>query len=125
MGLERGDTIIRRRLVQKIEFLTEDLVDQLEPTDEALQAYFEQNLETYRDPELRTFTHIYFSVDGLKRFLDRLPPIAEKLAAEGIDFSYHNSLGLRRAPGAGLGDRRFEPARARRGARPGSRRPPA
>ncbi len=32
----------------------------------------------------------YFSLDGLKRFLDELPGVAEKLAAEGIDFSYHN-----------------------------------
>ncbi len=32
----------------------------------------------------------YFSVDGLKRFLDELPPVAERLADEGMDFSYHN-----------------------------------
>lgn len=32
----------------------------------------------------------YRSVDGLKRFLDELAPIAEELAAEGMDFSYHN-----------------------------------
>jgi len=33
----------------------------------------------------------YFSgLDGLKRFLDELPPVAEKLAAHGLDFSYHN-----------------------------------
>jgi sugar phosphate isomerase/epimerase len=32
----------------------------------------------------------YFSLDGLKRFLDELAPVAEALAAEGMDFSYHN-----------------------------------
>ncbi len=32
----------------------------------------------------------YFSLDGLQQFLDELPPVAEKLAAEGMDFSYHN-----------------------------------
>lgn len=32
----------------------------------------------------------YHTVDGLKRFLDELAPIAQKLAAEGMDFSYHN-----------------------------------
>jgi sugar phosphate isomerase/epimerase len=32
----------------------------------------------------------YHTPDGLKRFLDELAPIAEKLAAEGMDFSYHN-----------------------------------
>ena len=32
----------------------------------------------------------YHSLDGLKRFLDELGPIAERLAQEGMDFSYHN-----------------------------------
>jgi len=32
----------------------------------------------------------YYSVDGLKRFLDELTPIAERLIQEGMDFSYHN-----------------------------------
>jgi len=32
----------------------------------------------------------YRGPDGVKRFLDELAPIAEKLAAEGMDFSYHN-----------------------------------
>lgn len=32
----------------------------------------------------------YFTVDGIKRFRDELAPIAERLAAEGMDFSYHN-----------------------------------
>jgi sugar phosphate isomerase/epimerase len=32
----------------------------------------------------------YYTPDGLKRFLDELGPVAEKLAAEGMDFSYHN-----------------------------------
>jgi len=36
------------------------------------------------------FTPEYCSLDGLKRFLDELGPVAEKLAQEGIDFSYHN-----------------------------------
>ncbi len=32
----------------------------------------------------------YHSEDGLKRFIDELAPIAERLVAEGLDFSYHN-----------------------------------
>ena len=32
----------------------------------------------------------YFSLDGLKRFLDELARIADKLAQAGMDFSYHN-----------------------------------
>jgi len=36
------------------------------------------------------FAPEYRSLDGLRRFLDELGPVAEKLAQEGIDFSYHN-----------------------------------
>ena len=32
----------------------------------------------------------YHTPDGIKRLRDELTPIAEKLAAEGMDFSYHN-----------------------------------
>ncbi|HET6427326.1 MAG TPA: sugar phosphate isomerase/epimerase [Phycisphaerae bacterium] len=32
----------------------------------------------------------YHTADGAKRFLDELAPISRKLAAEGMDFSYHN-----------------------------------
>jgi hypothetical protein len=63
LGLDRGDEVIRRRMVQKFEFLTEDLVGQLQPPDAALQTYLEENRERYRYPELRSFTHVYFNVD--------------------------------------------------------------
>ena len=32
----------------------------------------------------------YYSADGVKKFLDELAPVAERLAREGMDFSYHN-----------------------------------
>ncbi|HID55345.1 TPA: sugar phosphate isomerase/epimerase [Candidatus Poribacteria bacterium] len=32
----------------------------------------------------------YYSIDGIKRFIDELTPIAERLLREGMDFSYHN-----------------------------------
>lgn len=32
----------------------------------------------------------YFCEDGIKRFLDELAPVAERLQKEGMDFSYHN-----------------------------------
>ncbi len=32
----------------------------------------------------------YHSKEGLKRFIDQLQPITERLAEEGMDFSYHN-----------------------------------
>jgi sugar phosphate isomerase/epimerase len=32
----------------------------------------------------------YFTLDGLKQFVDELAPVAAKLAAAGLTFSYHN-----------------------------------
>ena len=63
MGLNRDDEIIRRRMVQKIEFLTEDLAAQAQPSEAELQSYYQENLDKYRFPERRSFTHIYFNVD--------------------------------------------------------------
>ena len=40
MGLDQDDTITRRRLAQKFEFLAQDLIQPEPPTDEALQAFF-------------------------------------------------------------------------------------
>jgi sugar phosphate isomerase/epimerase len=41
-------------------------------------------------PAIGSLPGEYHTPDGLKRFKDELTPIAEKLAAEGMDFSYHN-----------------------------------
>jgi len=41
-------------------------------------------------PAIGSLPDEYRTPDGLKRFLDELPAVAEKLAAEGMDFSYHN-----------------------------------
>ena len=63
LGLDQNDTIIRRRLAQKMEFLFEDLADQVKPTDKELERYFDRNRERYRLPARFSFTHVYFSVD--------------------------------------------------------------
>lgn len=63
MGLDRDDTIIRRRLRQKIEFLAEDLIPPAEPTDEQLSQFLEENPELFRVEPRVSFRHAYFSQD--------------------------------------------------------------
>jgi hypothetical protein len=46
-GLEQGDTIIKRRMVQKMEFLAEDLSALREPNREELKAWFEKNPQRF------------------------------------------------------------------------------
>ena len=63
MGLDQDDTIIRRRLAQKMEFLSADLAMQVEPTDEQLQTYLAENTARFIDPALISFRHVYFNLD--------------------------------------------------------------
>jgi len=64
MGLDRDDTIVRRRMRQKLEFLTEDLALQSgPPTEGELQTYLDEHADNYRDEPKLSFEHIYFSRD--------------------------------------------------------------
>ena len=76
MGLDKEDVIIRRRMVQKIEFLGADLLQPDEPTDEEVRKYYEENKATYQLPDLISLSHIYFDPD--KR-ADRTLKDAEKV----------------------------------------------
>jgi hypothetical protein len=63
LGLDQDDTILRRRLMQKMEFLTNDLAELNQPDEAALNKYFLDNQEKYELPARVSFTHIYFSLD--------------------------------------------------------------
>ena len=64
MGLDRGDTVIRRRLRQKLEFLVEDAAEAVPPTDAELLAWLEAHAETYRrDPQV-AFRQVFLSPDS-------------------------------------------------------------
>ena len=63
LGLEENDTIIRRRLAQKMQFLVEDLTAPADPDDATLQAFFEAHPDWYEVPAKLSFRHVYFSRD--------------------------------------------------------------
>lgn len=63
LGMDKDDTIVRRRMVQKMEFMAMGLSGDAEPTEKALQAWFDRDPERYRLPESLSFTHVYFSKD--------------------------------------------------------------
>ena len=63
MGLDQNDVIIRRRLAQKLKFLQEDLLKPGEPSEEALRAYFRENISMYSSDELVTLTQIFYDPD--------------------------------------------------------------
>ncbi|MCZ6675293.1 MAG: peptidylprolyl isomerase [Verrucomicrobia bacterium] len=63
IGLDQDDTIVRRRMRQKMEFITTDLAEQLIPTEEELMDYLEENKESYRIDPVISFNQIYLNPD--------------------------------------------------------------
>lgn len=61
MDLDDRDFVIQRRLVQKLTFVFEDFAETLEPTDDELKKYMQVNQHKYRDPEMLSFTQVYFN----------------------------------------------------------------
>ena len=61
MGIDRDDTVIRRRLRQKLEFLTDDAAALVEPSDEELAAYLAENEERFRRDSVYSFRQIYIN----------------------------------------------------------------
>jgi hypothetical protein len=63
LGLDQDDAILRRRLMQKMEFISNDLAELNQPDETKLNEYFLDNQEKYELPPRISFTHIYFSLD--------------------------------------------------------------
>ena len=63
LGLERGDTIVRRRLAQKMTFMLEDGTAVPAPADTEVEAYHSTHAERYREPGRTTFDHVFLSDD--------------------------------------------------------------
>ncbi len=47
LGLDKEDTIVKRRMAQKMDFLAEDLSDLREPSREELKTWFAKNSERF------------------------------------------------------------------------------
>lgn len=71
MGLDRDDVVIRRRLRQKLEFVTDDIVAQAQPTDDELQAYLEAHVDQFRTEQRFTFRQLYLSREKHGENLER------------------------------------------------------
>ena len=63
LKLDEGDQIVRRRVVQKMQFLMQDLSAPNEPTEAALRAYYQAHAAHYVAATRTTFSHVFFSGD--------------------------------------------------------------
>ena len=63
MGLEKDDTIVKRRMAQKLRFLAEDVAAAREPDTAELRSWFDKNKAKFAQPSRVSFRHLYFSPD--------------------------------------------------------------
>ena len=87
IGLDRDDSVIRRRMRQKMEFILEDITAQTEPTEEELLTYMKKHPDSYLvDPQI-AFRHVYVNVDkrGKNAGTDALEILAQLNAGADPD----------------------------------------
>ena len=87
LGLDEEDTIIRRRLAQKMRFMIEDVSIPELPERADLQTWFEENPERFIRPETRSFEHIYLSP---KNRAKTVVAEAENLLSAGISQNWES-----------------------------------
>jgi hypothetical protein len=63
MGLDRDDTVIRRRLRQKLEFFLEDALEVHPPAEEDLLLWLEKHPQSFRREPAISFRQVYVSRD--------------------------------------------------------------
>ncbi len=93
LGLDDDDYIIRRRLVQKLEFITEGFAEAGADVGEAaLLRYFDANKADYYVEPYVTFTHVFFQTE------DRPREQARALAEKELQRLNRNSVPFSDAP---------------------------
>lgn len=125
MNLDQNDTIVRRWLVQKMDFLSRDMIPPVDPTDEDIKAYFESHQSDYVQPARISFTHIFFDADrrGLSAedeavavlqqlnradpVLDRAPQLGDRFMLN-YDYTGQEPQDVRQYFGKDFADQLFE-----------------
>jgi len=86
LGLDKEDTIVKRRMAQKMQFLAEDVAAAREPTVEELKTWYEANHGQFAFPPRVSFRHLYFSPDRRgARAHDDAAAALTKLAGQAED----------------------------------------
>ncbi len=76
IGLDQNDTVIRRRIRQKMEFIAQDFAAQAEPTEQELAEYLAAHPDRFRVAPRLTLRHVYLDPD---RRRDRIEADATEL----------------------------------------------
>ena len=96
MGLDKEDFIIKRRMIQKVEFISQGISEAIgDPSDEDIREYFETNKESYYVPPIATFTHVFYDFKKWK------PEDARAKAEAEVKFLNKNNFDFNQAPSRG------------------------
>jgi hypothetical protein len=114
-GLDRGDVIVRRRLIQKMEFVTESALEVPEPTEAALAAHVEQHQSRYALPARLSLVQVFVRRERAAEAAALLARLEQGAAPEdlgdpflhGQRFSAQTEEQLAGRFGAGLAARLF------------------
>jgi len=65
LGLDANDYVIKRRVIQTLEFVVGHATEQQgEPHEDEIEAYYQAHQQDYAQPPAATFTHVFVSGDG-------------------------------------------------------------
>ncbi len=93
LGLGENDYIIKRRMIQKVDFIAQNFADAATKISEAdIEAYYAANKERFKEFGQVTFTHVFFSAR------DRGDVAARYLAAEALNELNANDVPFADAP---------------------------
>ena len=71
LGLDKDDAVVRRRLQQKMEFVSDDIAAQAAPTDAELEAYLRAHPDQFRVEPRVTFRQVYLNPEKHGKSLAR------------------------------------------------------
>jgi hypothetical protein len=108
LGLDQNDYIIKRRLVQKIDYIARGFAESaFEITDADIKAYFEENKsDFYLQPRI-TFTHVFFGAErhGADGAMERAAETLQRLRENNVHYAQAGRYGERFLYGLNFADR--------------------
>lgn len=103
LDLGRDDPVVRKRLIQKMEYVLEDVAGLTPPTPEQVLNYYQTHAERYRQPPRTALTHVFVAstrhpdpqaiADSLYQQLQRAPETDP--ATLGDPFTHGHQFGPR------------------------------
>lgn len=98
LGMTENDYIIRRRSVQKLEFIAQGIAEQIVTAEaDAAEAYFDSHRQDYYEEPSYTFTHVFIKADPAhaETVERRTNTLLEQLNREQVGFSEATRFGDR------------------------------